>query len=153
MARDRTRFVCQACGTVHPKWQGRCEGCGEWNTLAEEAPAPRGPGPAAKAEEADFEEVERPRLANIQRAAQGAQAAVELDVDSAKDADDAGIEVRDLHEGFRPTGQVERYGNRVCVQRGSQGYGCHDRLQECSHFLVPLMSVGATVMAAAPVRP
>jgi DNA repair protein RadA/Sms len=49
LAKDRARFVCQACGAVHPKWQGRCDACGEWNTLHEEAPAPaRGPGPAAK---------------------------------------------------------------------------------------------------------
>src|SRR5690349_4381398 len=50
MAKDRSRYVCQACGAVHPKWQGRCDACGEWNTLSEEAaPAARGPGPAAKA--------------------------------------------------------------------------------------------------------
>jgi len=49
MAKDKTRFVCQACGAVAPKWQGRCEGCGEWNTLIEEAAPARGPGPAAKA--------------------------------------------------------------------------------------------------------
>ncbi|MBX6744646.1 MAG: DNA repair protein RadA, partial [Acetobacteraceae bacterium] len=48
MAKDRTRFVCQACGATHPKWQGRCEACGEWNTLQEEAPAPRPSGPAAR---------------------------------------------------------------------------------------------------------
>lgn len=48
MAKDRTRFVCQACGAVHPKWQGRCDACGEWNTLAEEAPEARPAGPAGK---------------------------------------------------------------------------------------------------------
>lgn len=48
MAKDRTRFVCQACGAAHPKWQGRCEACGEWNTLQEEAPAPRPSGPTAR---------------------------------------------------------------------------------------------------------
>ena len=49
MAKDRNRFVCQSCGDISPKWQGRCDACGEWNTLAEEAaPVPRGPGPAAK---------------------------------------------------------------------------------------------------------
>ncbi len=48
MAKDRTRFVCQGCGAAYPKWQGRCDACGEWNTLAEEAAA-RGPGPVAKA--------------------------------------------------------------------------------------------------------
>ena len=49
MAKDRTRYVCQACGSPHPKWQGRCDACGEWNTLVEEVAEPRGPGPAAKA--------------------------------------------------------------------------------------------------------
>ena len=36
------RFVCQSCGNVTPKWTGRCEACGEWNTVVEEA-APSGP--------------------------------------------------------------------------------------------------------------
>jgi DNA repair protein RadA/Sms len=45
MARPDTRYVCQNCGAVQPKWAGRCEGCGAWNTLAEEAaptPVPKG---------------------------------------------------------------------------------------------------------------
>ena len=37
MARPVARYVCQACGAVTPKWAGRCESCGEWNTIAEEA--------------------------------------------------------------------------------------------------------------------
>ncbi|MEM9429557.1 MAG: DNA repair protein RadA [Pseudomonadota bacterium] len=41
MARRETRFVCQDCGAVTPKWSGRCESCGAWNTIVEEAPAPR----------------------------------------------------------------------------------------------------------------
>lgn len=36
MARAAQRFVCQSCGTAHSKWGGRCDGCGEWNTLVEE---------------------------------------------------------------------------------------------------------------------
>jgi DNA repair protein RadA/Sms len=48
MAKDRSRFVCQSCGGVHPKWQGRCDACGGWSTLVEEAPEARGPGPAGK---------------------------------------------------------------------------------------------------------
>ncbi|SDB10320.1 DNA repair protein RadA/Sms [Belnapia rosea] len=49
LAKDRARYVCQACGAVYPKWAGRCDACSEWNTLQEEAPATaRGPGPAAK---------------------------------------------------------------------------------------------------------
>lgn len=31
-----TRFVCVDCGAATPKWLGRCESCGEWNTVVEE---------------------------------------------------------------------------------------------------------------------
>ncbi|MFC0407510.1 DNA repair protein RadA [Roseomonas elaeocarpi] len=48
MAKAVTRFVCQSCGTVHAKWQGKCEGCGEWNTLVEETVETRSPGPAGR---------------------------------------------------------------------------------------------------------
>ena len=40
MARGSASFVCQACGTAHSKWNGRCDSCGAWNTLVEEAAAP-----------------------------------------------------------------------------------------------------------------
>ena len=36
MARSRTQFVCQNCGSVHARWSGKCESCGEWNTIVEE---------------------------------------------------------------------------------------------------------------------
>src|SRR5579859_2511764 len=36
MARSTSIFVCSACGHESPRWQGRCQGCGEWNTLVEE---------------------------------------------------------------------------------------------------------------------
>ena len=29
-------YVCQQCGSVYPKWQGKCDSCGEWNTIEEE---------------------------------------------------------------------------------------------------------------------
>jgi DNA repair protein RadA/Sms len=48
VARDRRHHVCQSCGAVHPRWVGRCESCGGWNTIVEEADAPRPPGPGAK---------------------------------------------------------------------------------------------------------
>ncbi len=38
-----TRFVCASCGAVSPKWLGRCESCGEWNSMQpDSAPATRG---------------------------------------------------------------------------------------------------------------
>ncbi len=36
MAKLKKAFFCQNCGTQHTKWQGKCNGCKEWNTLAEE---------------------------------------------------------------------------------------------------------------------
>ncbi|GAB5374946.1 MAG: DNA repair protein RadA [Acuticoccus sp.] len=39
MARRASQFVCQSCGSVHSRWSGKCDNCGEWNTLAEEASA------------------------------------------------------------------------------------------------------------------
>ncbi len=37
MARRETTFVCQNCGAVYGRWQGRCDACGEWNTVVEES--------------------------------------------------------------------------------------------------------------------
>ena len=49
MAKSTTRYVCQSCGAVWPKWSGRCDTCGEWNTIAEEVvDAKPGAQPAAK---------------------------------------------------------------------------------------------------------
>lgn len=39
MAKAKRRYVCQACGSEASRWQGQCDDCGEWNTLAEEAGA------------------------------------------------------------------------------------------------------------------
>lgn len=36
MAKIKTAFYCQNCGTQYAKWQGQCNVCGEWNTIAEE---------------------------------------------------------------------------------------------------------------------
>ena len=38
MAKSKTVFVCRSCGYESPKWNGRCPGCGEWNTLEETGP-------------------------------------------------------------------------------------------------------------------
>ncbi|MGA1026060.1 MAG: DNA repair protein RadA [Rhodobacteraceae bacterium] len=39
-------YTCTACGASFTKWSGRCDGCGDWNTIIEEAPLAS--GPAAK---------------------------------------------------------------------------------------------------------
>ncbi len=43
MAKAALTFVCQSCGTGFSKWAGRCENCGEWNTIVEEKPLSEGP--------------------------------------------------------------------------------------------------------------
>ena len=41
MAKTRTQFLCNHCGSVHPKWMGKCPDCGTWDALEEyRAPAP-----------------------------------------------------------------------------------------------------------------
>jgi DNA repair protein RadA/Sms len=47
LVKPASRFVCQSCGAVTPKWAGRCEACGEWNSVEEAAilrPGAAGPG-------------------------------------------------------------------------------------------------------------
>src|SRR5215210_3143494 len=41
MAKARTQFLCNQCGSVHPKWLGKCPDCGAWDSLEEyKAPTP-----------------------------------------------------------------------------------------------------------------
>ncbi|MCB2386270.1 MULTISPECIES: DNA repair protein RadA [Oceanospirillaceae] len=35
MAKKKTAYVCNDCGSEHAKWQGQCTDCGAWNTLQE----------------------------------------------------------------------------------------------------------------------
>ena len=37
MAKNSNQYVCQSCGAISAKWAGRCESCGEWNTIVEES--------------------------------------------------------------------------------------------------------------------
>ena len=44
MAARTQNFICQNCGAAYARWAGKCEACGEWNTLVEEgAEGPRRP--------------------------------------------------------------------------------------------------------------
>jgi DNA repair protein RadA/Sms len=63
MPRPTTVFTCSACGHQEPKWHGRCPGCGEWNTLAEEK---RAAAPAARGKAAAGRAVAPVRLADVQ---------------------------------------------------------------------------------------
>ncbi len=43
MARNAPTFVCQNCGAAYGRWQGKCEACGEWNTIVEENASAQSP--------------------------------------------------------------------------------------------------------------
>ncbi|MEI4194939.1 DNA repair protein RadA [Roseovarius sp. E0-M6] len=43
----KTTFSCNACGAVHSKWSGRCEACGEWNSISEDTGISAGPAKAS----------------------------------------------------------------------------------------------------------
>ena len=36
MSRRSLTYVCQNCGGASARWQGKCEACGEWNSMVEE---------------------------------------------------------------------------------------------------------------------
>ena len=36
MAKPARNYVCQTCGSSFPKWAGKCEACGAWNSVIEE---------------------------------------------------------------------------------------------------------------------
>ena len=50
MAKQKTLFICSECGQEYPKWNGRCNACGAWNTLEETvtATAQKGNAPLRK---------------------------------------------------------------------------------------------------------
>lgn len=43
MSKSAPAFTCTACGSVHRKWAGKCDACGAWNSIVEEAPLSTGP--------------------------------------------------------------------------------------------------------------
>ncbi len=49
MAKAKTVFYCTECGNESPKWQGRCSGCGAWNTMVEHIEKPMAAGKAKAA--------------------------------------------------------------------------------------------------------
>jgi DNA repair protein RadA/Sms len=63
MAKSKTSYICQSCGAVHPRWSGKCDGCGEWNTLSEEvqeASVPKGMSAAKKGRKISFVQLNDP---------------------------------------------------------------------------------------------
>src|SRR4051794_8375552 len=73
MPRPTTVHICSACGHQEARWHGQCPGCGEWNTLVEEAVAAPARGGRASAGRAAptarpvrLRDVEQPRIARLE---------------------------------------------------------------------------------------
>src|SRR5438270_14053145 len=49
MARREASYVCQNCGAAYSRWQGKCDACGDWNTIAEESAATARPAMPGRA--------------------------------------------------------------------------------------------------------
>src|SRR4051812_16794339 len=63
MAARSSIFVCAQCGHESAKWHGRCPGCEEWNTMAEERPVAAAPrGSARSLKPVPLSEVEAPAV-------------------------------------------------------------------------------------------
>ncbi len=69
MSKSTSQFICQACGNVTNRWSGKCDACGEWNSISEEASTatPKGlkagKGRAIAWESLEAEAAEAPRIA------------------------------------------------------------------------------------------
>ncbi len=69
MTRAIPEFSCTECGATRPKWSGRCDACGEWNTLVESVARPAGAPSARSGGPVRLREVDaavgRPRATGI----------------------------------------------------------------------------------------
>ncbi|MBN2158054.1 MAG: DNA repair protein RadA [Spirochaetes bacterium] len=66
MARNRKSYICKACGSDFPKWQGKCPVCGEWNTISENEAPPGRTGAAPQADLFQLSAVGRETVRRIQ---------------------------------------------------------------------------------------
>ena len=64
-----TKYVCQSCGYISPRWIGKCPNCSEWNTFVEEVSAPvrasRKTGVTSKIEPVSFDQIEKEDVPRI----------------------------------------------------------------------------------------
>ena len=74
MTKTRISYVCQNCGAVHARWNGKCDACNEWNTLVEEkaeAAPPKGLGSTRKSRQLDLVDLQFSQEKPLTRAVTG----------------------------------------------------------------------------------
>ncbi len=70
MAKSQKSYICQSCGSVSSRWAGKCEACGEWNTIAEEiteSSAPKGLSGKQKGRVIEFSDLRNNRQSEYRR--------------------------------------------------------------------------------------
>src|SRR5678815_2620245 len=72
-------FVCQECGAQSPKWMGRCNECGAWNSLVEERVADAAPAAAGNSRYAQFSTTSSAKLYAEVETAQGVRLSTGID--------------------------------------------------------------------------
>src|SRR6187549_3348626 len=72
-------FVCQECGAQSPKWMGRCNECGAWNSLVEERVADAAPAAAGNSRYAQFSTTSSAKLYAEVETSQGVRLSTGID--------------------------------------------------------------------------
>ncbi len=123
-ARRPHPYVCANCGAVSSKWQGRCNSCGEWNTLPEEEPAsapaaPRaGRGTAGRARPARRADARAAAHAHRHRRARPRhRRRLRAGLGAARRRRSGHRQVDDRHPGRRRA-RPRRAARRLCLRRG-----------------------------------
>ena len=119
MAKSRTQFLCNHCGSVHPKWMGKCPDCGTWDSLEEfKAPTP------------DARAMGRPTAAQTSDLAHGGEALSLAQIDEA----DAPRRATGIGEFDRILGGGIVSGSAVLIG-GEPGIGKSTLLLQVAHAL------------------
>lgn len=67
MAKLQVKYICQECGATYPRWMGRCEQCGNWNTLLEEIIEKSGPRSPSNSKPTAITEISKVEMGTTQR--------------------------------------------------------------------------------------
>ncbi|MCQ4165019.1 DNA repair protein RadA [Tahibacter harae] len=81
MAKAKTAYVCNECGSEHSKWQGQCADCGAWNSLSEIVLSPAAKNAPAAARRSGYAgDATAPRVLSLDAVAQTVEARTSIGI-------------------------------------------------------------------------
>ena len=82
MAKAKTAYVCNECGSEHSKWQGQCADCGAWNSLSEIVLSPAAKNAPATARRGGYAggDATAPRVLSLDAVAQTVEARTSIGI-------------------------------------------------------------------------